>query len=426
MKEQVELNRVASKIRKKLRDNNFLANLELVPPSTELIEKIDKTIFNMNETNKDSINYCLHFLLKIAVELNMLNELHELLELNLFKNIDQLLHFEEKSPNNYSSNGKTLLGLAAFHGHFEIVSYLVEVRMADVNAKDKSGDTPLHQVVYGDSHPFNHYSYGTSHDRVADCLLNHEGDLSVKNNANQTPYGNTKWCAPLKIENIMGRRFITNIGTPKIYYADKVRPVFEKELVKRKSYERFPVTKIGERKPQDFGEFCLDHAVKEYVERKKPGFGFSNIEEVYKALDSLPEEKLNHISRIIASQNPSPSSFKHHLISDQLSKIHKQSATLGLTFTLLTYYETRNILLSVIIGSLLAFFAWAYLTEIAYKQKVNERSGREKRVENLQEHDRFFKSSQSFGTRQIQELNNIQYELDQLSTNANELQKRFF
>ncbi len=239
--------------------------------------------------------------------------------------------------------------------------------------------------------------------KVAKYLIRNRGDLSIRNDKQQTPYDNTKWCAPLKIEDKIGRRFITNTGSS-IYYADKVRPVFKKALVRQKRNPNPQVIAVSEeRQTKDFATFCLEHAIEIYVKDKEAAFGFSSIEELYQILDSLSEEEWRHISSVISSQKPVSFSSKIGPISDQLSRIRKQSAAIGITTALFTYYATRNISLSVIAGSLSAVFAWKYLTETDYKQKINERTIREQRVSELQQHNRFFKASHPYCVEQLNE-----------------------
>ncbi len=381
------MQQIADRIKSKLHDKY---------PS--VVSEIEKYVKTLQESKAEDVNIGMYFLLKTACEFNLLNETHDLLELNLFNDINQLLQL----PQGNSNNGATLLGLAAFNGHIEIVSYLVEVRLANVNAKDANGDTPLHQVVYGDSHPFNHSSYGISHDRVAKYLIRNRSDLSIKNDKQQTPYDSTKWCAPLKIEDMIGRRFITNTGSA-VYYADKVRPVLEKELDRQKRDQNIPVITIGgERQAKDFDKFCLEHAIEVYVKDKKAAFGYSSIEELYHALDSLSEEEWKHMSMVVSSQKPALFSWKMGLIFDQLPKMGKQSAAIGVAAALFTYYATQNILLSVATGSLSAVLALNYLTEAGYKQKINERTISEQRVSELQQH-RFFKTQPVYNVQQLDE-----------------------
>lgn len=47
-----------------------------------------------------------------------------------------------------TDDGSTPLHSSTYHGHLEIVRYLIEEAGADVNAKDKVGDTPLHSSAY--------------------------------------------------------------------------------------------------------------------------------------------------------------------------------------------------------------------------------------------------------------------------------------
>ncbi len=392
---------VANNIKNKLSDHS------------SAIKEIEQRLNLLQEQKGKNIDFFVHFLLKTACEFNLLKEMHDLLELALFKDINHPLKFEKRKFITDGDNGKTLLGLAAFHGHHEIVSYLVEVRMANINAKDMRGDTPLHQVVYGDGDS----SYGTAHDKVAKYLLTHGGDLSVKNDKNHTPYDDAKWCTPLKVENMVGRRFITNTGSLG-YYADKVRPIFEKKLAQLKRDQHLPVIRFGgERQPINFKQFCLNHAVEEYVKNKKAAFGYSSIEELYKALDTLSEDEWEHMRLIISSQEPSPYSFELAPIWNQLPSIGKKTAITGIATTLAIYYETQSIFLSVTTGLLSATLAWMYLKEKACKQKNNERSGRYERVNELNQHDRFFKSR---NIQQQQQLRDIQLELDGIPTNTNE------
>jgi ankyrin repeat protein len=472
-----EMQLIADRIKTKLQDKYASA-----------VSEIGKYV-NIPQGSK---NENVHFLLKMACEFNLLKETHDLLELNVFNDIDQPLQFENKVTARHTDNGKTLLGLASFNGHIEIVKYLVEVRLANVNAKDVHGDTPLHQVVYGDSYPFHHASYGTSHDEVAKYLLLYGGDLSIKNdkpcdlilmssppqkidldklpmnsisayiryndeliyvdksggNYNElkiskrcleifdqemevntlnknlprtlskeqlnkitqiitvhsrnenTAYERTKWCAPLNIENMVGRRFITNTGSA-FYYADKVRPIFEKELA------RAGVIRVVRERPEAFDKFCLEHAIAVYVKDKKVAFGYSSMEELYHALDALSEKEWKHMRMVVSSQKPAPFSWKMGLIFDQLPKMGKQSAAIGAMVALLTYYESQSILLSVTTGSLSAVLAWSYLTEAGYKQKINERLGREQRVQELRQHDRFFKAPPVFHIQQLEEAHHM-------------------
>lgn len=295
------------------------SQLESKYPS--VIGEFEKNLANSSESKVE-------FLLKTACEYNLLHTLHDLLELNLFENINQPLTLSQKNH-----NGLTLLGLAAFHGHKEIVSYLVEVRLADTNAQDTNGDTPLHQVVYGDSRSYgNSRSYGVSHDKVAKYLIKNNSDLSIENNNNQTPYDSAKCGAPLKIEAMFGRRFIT-----KTDYADKVRPILEKELARQTRNNPFPV--IKNKKPSEaitFKTFCLEHAIKTYVKENKAGFGYSDISELYQALDSLSKEEWANIGPFLSSQAPTPFSSKMGLICDELPKIAKQGAASAVATALFT------------------------------------------------------------------------------------------
>ncbi len=159
----------------------------------------------------------------------------------------------------------------------------------------------------------------------------------------------------------------------------------------------------------------LDEAVQAYIKDKRMAPGYSGVEELHKALDSLSEEEWKYMNLVISSQEPAPYSFKFGLISDQLPRMGKQSAMIGLVAALLTYYETQSILLAVGAGSLSATLAWNYLTETAYQQKVNERSGQEERIRDLRQHNRFFKSPPRDS--------NMQIDLGRMRTNISEAVK---
>lgn len=341
------------------------------------------------------------FLLKTACEYNLLQDLHDLLELNQFGDIDQNLILPHDA-----SNGLTLLGLAAFHGHIEIVSYLVEVRLANLNKKDSNGNTPLHQVVYGDSHPFNHLSNGVSHEKVAKYLIKNYSDLSINNHKEQTPYESSMSNAPLAIEGLIGRRFITNTGSA-LYYADKVRPILQKELDRQQSNMHYPKIENEENeetvKATEFKQFCFEHAIEMYVKENKFGFGYTNINQLRNdlALVSTTQEKRIEMEAFLSSQEPAPFSSKQGLISTQLPRILKQSASSAAATALFTYYVTQDIVLSVAAGSLSAMIAWQYLTEIGYKQKMDERKGEEDRVNTLRNGNGFFTTRNQNSTYEL-------------------------
>ena len=50
--------------------------------------------------------------------------------------------------NQPTKNGQTPLWIAAWEGHKEIVSMLVEAKGVDVNQADKDGQTPLFRAAY--------------------------------------------------------------------------------------------------------------------------------------------------------------------------------------------------------------------------------------------------------------------------------------
>lgn len=385
--------------------------------ANDICEKLDNTIikehiqeqinYHLEELKEDNLtnDRCIHYLLYITCQFNMLKDMHKLLDLGLYSNIDQPLEPKQKiqmaafekqwqwiqDKNDY---GKTLLGLAAYFGHVELVKYLVEVRLADINHKDSQGDTPLHQVVYGDSCRNN----PNFQDKIAKYLINNGGDITIQNNHNETPYDRTLRCAPGAFAKLIGRRLIDPASF--VYDADKVRPIFEKYIAKNYfptldiDGHKIPmIPKISERRAKDFDLFCLEHAIKGYVNKNKVGFGFLSIEELNRKLDAISDEEAKEVSRVISSQEPAPSS-NLGFTSNQLPRFAKQSAAIGIGACIVTYYETQGILLPLFTGIASAYLAFSYLISIACKEKVEERMLINKRMDKLQEHDRFFKPLQ--------------------------------
>lgn len=312
-------------------------------------------------------------MLAIACENDDMAGLHQLLLANPTIDINEPLQLKQTTIN----NGKTLLGIAAFNGHIQTVKYLLDVQMANVNSADLHGNTALHQVVYGDSYPFENAGHGTAHDKVAKYLLQEMGDLSIKNAKGDTAFDCTKWCAPLQIERLIGRRFITNTGSAQ-YYADKVRPIFERELERKKNIHH--VTVIGEKKPQAYEDFCLENAIEQYIKEGTFSYGYKDVEHIIKSLCDLPESKKVELKLFVSSHKPSPYSFKYGLIWDQLIIIAKKSAGIGLTTTIARYYQTQNILQSVATGGLTSYVAWIFLTEMTLKTQLADRNSREVKV----------------------------------------------
>ncbi|MEO8964718.1 MAG: ankyrin repeat domain-containing protein [Gammaproteobacteria bacterium] len=385
---------IAEKIKIKLQDDLYLDKLfkhaPYRPCIDEIIKDIDRSVTKAEESKYENINDLTQVLVITASEFDMLAEIHELLELNIFSNIDSPIQFKEKNP----SNGKTLLGISAFHGHIDLVKYLVEVRLTDINAKDFHGNTALHQVTQGDSFPFHNSNFGTFHKEVAEYLIQYGADLPQRNQENQTAFDKTKWCAPLSLERAVGRRFITNTGSA-IYYADKVRPVFETELKKQ-----FTLTTNRKMKAEDYKQFCLQHASEEYVKNGILVYGFSTLDQLCKVLNNLSAEEWKQMRMIIESQKPEPYSFKYGPISDQIPKIIKQSVAIGILTALLFYYETQSIIISAGAGLISATLAWSFLSERATQQDLQVRNNQLQRASTLLSHDRFFKSYEQIASQE--------------------------
>ncbi len=286
--------------------------------------------------------------------------------------------------------GDTMLGYAAYHGHLEIVQYLVEVHMADVNVKDADGQTPLHRVVIGDAYPFDHGGNGNQHEEVAKYLIKMGADLSITNNKGRTPYDLTKWCAPLKIESLLGRRFITNTGSA-LYYADKVRPIFIKE--QQDLEKNIPVVTIREREPSLFPKFCLEHVISAYVSKNRVGYCVADKAELFNMLSDLSEEQWRHMILFITSREPAPYSFRLGLINDKWSPIAKQSILVGLATMCAVYYTTENAFLAIISGITLSKMTWDNITNSQINKVENKMKDQYARANELKLCNKFFKPS---------------------------------
>lgn len=80
-----------------------------------------------------------------------------------------------------SSNGSTLLHVAADRGHTDAIRSLG--RYYDVNAKDKKGRTALHYAM-----PRASESLSASHENLIDVLVELGGDVSLGDNSNKDPF----------------------------------------------------------------------------------------------------------------------------------------------------------------------------------------------------------------------------------------------
>jgi hypothetical protein len=133
--------------------------------------------------------------LLIACKYNLLEELNELLAVFILfdKNIRDYTNPKEvefKLPmvdqplcvTRGQGDYNTLLGIASFHGHPNLVKYLVEEHKANVNQSSFDGYSPLHSVVLGSNAPSDktsRRSYGTQHAEVAQYLINHSADIAA-------------------------------------------------------------------------------------------------------------------------------------------------------------------------------------------------------------------------------------------------------
>ncbi|MBA2654399.1 MAG: ankyrin repeat domain-containing protein [Gammaproteobacteria bacterium] len=422
MKQPIE--KLIIEIKTKLQDKMFLDHLIVRPDVDKVNRKMDSYLGNIREGDSESSKRCVHFLLKTAAELNMGAELHQLLSLNQLDDINDFLLFETSvtaDAENDDDNGKTLLGITAFHGHIDLVRYLAEVKLANLNAQDMHGNTPLHQVVYGDSYPVNKRSFGSAHEEVATYLIQHCADIKIKNKKQLTPYVCAKLGAPLKIESMIGKRLTAYTAAPN--YAHKVRTILEQELY---TLERIRFDKTGQfffktiiTHPIDYPVFRLEYAISQHVAKGTTPYGYPNLKQIFTSLDSLSENEWHDLQRIISSQKPEPWSFKYGIITDQLAKITKQSVGIGLVSFLLIQYSAQDILIAVLVGALSAMFAWQCLTEVAYKAEVKQRGVQTDRVNELLKHNRFF-APEGPRSLQIANLNSIERELQALENKCSD------
>lgn len=86
----------------------------------------------------------------------------------------QLLSDEPGLVTQADARGRTLLNLAALHGHVEVCAALTDAG-ADVNVADEDGETPLHSAIR------------RNHLAVAGFLLDHGADTERRNEYGRTP-----------------------------------------------------------------------------------------------------------------------------------------------------------------------------------------------------------------------------------------------
>jgi len=197
---QEDIDKYTLQLIRKLQDKKFLKKLfkdrEGIPLTGELVENL-RQLLNLTMEERKPVAKLITQLLIISCEYNLLDLLKGFLELDI--TIDDFFSFGHR----YLT---TLLGVAAYHGHLDIVKYLVKVKKYNVNQMEPGGFSALHMVVYGDSYPFNHFNIGNDHDKVAKYLLEQGARIDTKDDRGVTPYTLTEWSAPFKIERLLGRR----------------------------------------------------------------------------------------------------------------------------------------------------------------------------------------------------------------------------
>lgn len=278
------------------------------------LEEFDRYIGQLLSQNIEKKIEGLHFLLNITCQYNLIHQLHALLELNVLSDINQSLKLS--AHHSFGLFPQTLLGIAAFHGHQEMVRYLIDVQGADENGTDCLGNTPLHQVVYGDSHPYNHASIGSSHDLVADDLLfRYSADLTLKNNEQSSAYEECLRARPWKIELLLSGKRLISTGSA-FYYGDKVRPAIERKQAQLDWANRMNagrkismiVLRDSPCDKQPFEQFRTDFAIEAHIRRDKITMGFKDLHDLVTTILALPEAEWQHAISIINTFKPEPNS----------------------------------------------------------------------------------------------------------------------
>jgi hypothetical protein len=166
-------------------------------------------------------------LLRVAASINDKDSLQTLLNYHLSGrqkfDINKCAYFERSDRFVCTP----LLTLAAFHGHLDLVKWLVDERGADVNAVNLYGELALHFVVLGDSAPYHYHSLGHDHEGVAKFLIQ-KGGSNRQNNQERTPYDlasqprrESSW-----LSLFTGAIPETTVGDIK-FTASKVKPIFD-------------------------------------------------------------------------------------------------------------------------------------------------------------------------------------------------------
>ena len=90
-------------------------------------------------------------------------------------------YFGDNSPDTVSSSGATLLYVACRHGQTSVAKWLIENGAnVDLPISSSSRSTPLHGAVYHD------------HLSTVELLLQHNADINIKNQHNETAFDNAK------------------------------------------------------------------------------------------------------------------------------------------------------------------------------------------------------------------------------------------
>ena len=90
-------------------------------------------------------------------------------------------YFSGNLPNAVSNDGATLLYVACRHGQTAVAKWLIENGAhVDLQISGRSGSTPLHGAIYHD-----HFS-------TVELLLEHNADLSIRNQLNETALDNAR------------------------------------------------------------------------------------------------------------------------------------------------------------------------------------------------------------------------------------------